>query len=393
MQISREFIRHLLYADRYIVSALPPEQREQRQAVWMRDFLMSRYTLPAVKDGDVVFFRSLVRDDYKEMFHAVIDASGVKKPVVIEDYKDRPAPAELNRAASRYMLKAQDLWDFIDEPDGLMRSILFTRLNHYMFILNHFQTVRPAAVVFFADMQPTEHLLSWYLRKQGVKTITLQHGLYVDYTGYKTINCINYLHQPSEYFLSWGPETSRLISRHHPKNKIIECGKPLIFEAAPPAGHKDRPYIALLLDQMPFHEQNEEMIEMARTFALRKGLDVRVRFHPSLPKQEIMKKYPGMTEQRHFTDAYCVIGHTSSLLYEALALGCKVLRYATDIPAIRLPENSEFTTLREMEVRLSMTQPNDLWKQYFTAVGQNALANYSRFFEDLLSADIRQRSA
>ena len=90
------------------------------------------------------------------------------------------------------------------------------------------------------------------------------------------------------------------------------------------------------------------MIEIVRAYASHKNLDLRVRFHPSLPKTQILKKYPGMTEQLHFTDAELVVGHTSSLLYEALALGCRVLRYKSDIPAIPLPETFEFSSVKEM---------------------------------------------
>lgn len=386
MTFCRKFITKLLYADRYGVSKLSPSALEKRREVVTHDFLHSRIDLAQVKSGDIVFFRSLVRDDYKEMFHAIINASGISSPVIIEDYICRQKPATLNIAASRFMLKSQDLYDLIEETDGLTRAILFVRLCLYGFILEHFREVRPRAVIFFADMQPTEHLLAWYFRKQGVTTVTMQHGLYVDYGGFDTVNTINYLHQPSEYFLSWGPETSELIARHHPGTKIVECGKPLIFNADPPAEctKADRPYVAILLDQKPFHQQNEEMIDIVRAHALRKGLDVRVRFHPSLPKQEILKKYQGIREQLHFTDAAFVVGHTSSMIYEAISLGCRVMRYITDVPAVSLPSSCEFSTLAELESGLAVPQQKDLSPRYFTAIGNDAVLKYRQFFDALL---------
>ncbi|RGP38592.1 hypothetical protein D1012_00190 [Pseudotabrizicola alkalilacus] len=221
----------------------------------------------------------------------------------------------------------------------------------------------------------------------GVPTVTLQHGLYVDYGDYDTVNKINYMHQPSEYFLSWGPETSELIGRYHPETRIVECGKPLIFNASPPAGTAaSAPYVSLFLDQKPFQAQNIEMIEIVLAYAQLKGMEVKVRFHPSLPKAEILKRYPGMTEQLHFTDAALIVGHTSSLLYEALALGCRVMRFATDIPAIPLPDNSQFSTLHELEQKLTLAQDKDLWRRYFTALGEDALQNYRTFFDGLLNS-------
>lgn len=376
----------ILELDRFVLRSLEKMECKKRRESWLRDFIFSDFDIPEVHDNDVVFFRSLVRDDYRDSFHAVIEASGVRDPVVIEDYKSRSVPARLNVTASRAMLRRCDLLEQIGESDPLIRSILFIRACMYAYIRDHFGEVRPRAIVFYADMQPTEHMLALHFRQMGVPTVTLQHGLYVDYGSYDTVNKFNYLHQPSEYFLSWGPGTSELISRHHPTTRVVECGKPLIFNADPPAGARAaRPYVSLLLDQKPFHTQNEQMIEIVRAFALRKGLDVKVRFHPSLPKAAILEKYPGMSEQLHFTDAELVVGHTSSLLYEALALGCRVLRFASEIPAIALPESNEFTTLRQLEAKSRQPQPGDLWRRYFTAVGEDALKNYGVFFDALLN--------
>ncbi|MFG6539307.1 hypothetical protein [Sulfitobacter sp. CS16] len=386
MIISNEIFERVLSIDKFIIDSAPIGHLKNRLSQWFNEIIFSDFSLPSVKDGDVVFFRSLVRDDYYESFHAVIRASGIRNPVIIDDYITASNPQRMNRATSRFMLDNQDLFDHINETDGLKRAILFIRLCKYAFIKHHFKNTKPRLVVFHADMQPVEYLLACHFRSLGVTTVTLQHGLYVDYSGYDTINKINYLHQPSEYFLSWGPSTSELIRRHHPDTKIIECGKPLISSANPPdLAPETSPYIALLLDQKPFHRQNEEMIEIVQAYALRSGLDIRVRFHPSLPKAAILTKYPFLTEQLHFTDAQMVVGHTSTMIYEALALGCHVMRFASDIPAIKLPKNSEFRTLEELEAHAVFPVPSDLSQYYFTAFGDEALENYKSFFASLLS--------
>lgn len=385
MKLSKEIIEKVLSVDKFILDSAPAGHLKNRLNQWFNEIVLSDFALPDVKDGDIVFFRSLVRNDYHQGFHAVIQASGIQNPVIIEDYTTGSKLQRVNPATSRFILDNQKLFAQINEADGFKRAALFIRLCKYTFIKHHFKNVKPRLVVLHADMQPVEYLLACHFRSLGVTTVTLQHGLYVDYGDYDTINKINYLHQPSEYFLSWGPSTSELIRRHHPDTKIIECGKPLIFSADPPFGAKSiRPYIAILLDQKPFHQQNEEMIEIVQAYALRKGLDVRVRLHPSLPKAAILSKYPFLTEQLHFTDAQMVVGHTSTMIYEALALGCHVMRFATEIPAISLPANSEFRTLEEMEKRAALPAPRDLFKHYFTAVGAEALDKYRSFFDGLL---------
>lgn len=378
----------ILFADSFHLVGKSAEEKRSILKNWHKDFISSFFRFPNLKNDQVLFIRSLVRDDYEMMFSLVRDQ--VSGPVVcIEDFAYRFQDARLNIEASRFMVQNRYLYKIagrLPNVDSLDQACLYIRLCKYKFILDYFcASPKPSAAIFFADMQPIEHLLSRHFRYQGVTTVTLQHGLYVDYANYDTVNKINYLHQPSEYFLSWGPSTSELIRWYHPDTKIVECGKPLIFSADPPFGAKStRPYIAILLDQKPFHSQNEEMIEIVQVYALRRGWDVRVRFHPSLPKAAILAKYPFLTEQLHFSDAQMVVGHTSTMIYEALALGCHVMRFATEIPAISLPRESEFRTLDEMEARAALPTPRELSKRYFSAVGGRALDNYRTFFDKIL---------
>ncbi|SLN72505.1 hypothetical protein ROG8370_03518 [Roseovarius gaetbuli] len=384
---SVDYWRDIVFADAFYLRDKSPTEKSNILKIWHKDFMFGFLNFPKLVGGEVLFFRSLVRDDYKEMF-SLVRQQAATPALCIEDFAYRSPDARMNIEVSRFMLQNKSLYDVagsLPDTDSLDQACLYIRLCKYKYILDYFRAgPKPSAVVFFADMQPTEHLLSRHFRHHGVTTVTLQHGLYVDYANYNTVNKINYLHQPSEYFLSWGPSTSELIRRHHPDTKIVECGKPLIFSADPPAdAPPTRPYIAILLDQKPFHAQNEQMIEIVQAYALRRDLDVRVRFHPSLPKADILAKYPELTEQLHFTDAQMVVGHTSTMIYEALELGCHVMRFASDIPAINLPKNSEFRTLDEMEAHAAFPTPSDLSRHYFTAFGAEALENYRSFFDAL----------
>lgn len=352
---------------------------------WLRDFLYTHLHLPTEKRTGAVFFRSLVRDDYKDLFHAVIEASGVRDRVVVDDYQHRPHPPRLNLRASRFMLENADLYDVLDIADPLDRACCFIRACKYGLILDHFRKMQFDALICFADMQPVEHLMARYFRAQGVTTMTLQHGLYVDYGDMDTVNVINYAHQPSEYFLSWGPETSQLINHHHPENKTVDCGKPLIFNAASTNSETaPKPYISVFLDQKIFNQQNEDMLQIVLSCARRSNRAVKVRFHPSINKQEFFSKFPEIEEQLHFLDADFVVGHTSSLIYEAVSLGCRVLRYESEIPGIPLPTSSTFSTVEQLEARLEMPQPEGIAKQYFCATGTESLQRYRGFFRDVL---------
>ncbi|MCF6430583.1 MULTISPECIES: hypothetical protein [unclassified Leisingera] len=375
--------RDILFADAYSLKGKTSAEKQATRDVWLRDFLYSDYRLPQQRETGAVFFRSLVRDDYKGLFHAVIGASGIRDRVVVEEYQHRTP--RLNAAASRYMMENAAVFDALDIADPLDRACCFIRACKYGFILEHFRKMTFKALICFADMQPVEHLLARYFRAQGVTTLTLQHGLYVDYGDMDTVNVINYQHQPSEYFLSWGPESSQLIKHHHPGNTTVNCGKPLIFNASgDEVSEKPQPYIAVFLDQRIFNQQNEEMLQIASACARRTGRTVKVRFHPSIRKEEFLQRFPDIREQLHFQDADFVIGHTSSLIYEALSLGCRVLRYDSEVPGIPLPDSCTFRTLEQLEARLALPQPEGLAQQYFCATGEASLRRYADFFREVL---------
>ena len=375
----------ILFADLFYLKTRTGEEKTEIRDLWMRDFLYSDYHFPETREVDAVFFRSLVRNDYRGLFHAVIDASGIGNRLVIEDYQHRTQPTRLNLEASRFMTENMDLFYALDIPDPLDRACGFIRVCKYAFILKKLARIKFKALICFADMQPVEHLLARYFRGKGVTTVTLQHGLYVDYGDLDTVNVINYLHQPSEYFLSWGPNTSRLIARNHPENTPVDCGKPLIFNAdSAEPGNNGVPYISVFLDQKIFNAQNERMLEIVIAHARRTGRAVRVRFHPSIRKSDFLRKYPDIKEQLHFRDAEFVVGHTSSLIYEAITLGCRVFRFESEVPGIPLPETCSFQTLAQLEARTALPQPEDLTEEFFCATGESALRRYSKFFRDVL---------
>jgi len=78
-----------------------------------------------------------------------------------------------------------------------------------------------------------------------------------------------------------------------------------------------------------------------------------------------------------------VVGHTSSLLYEALSLGCRVFRFESDVPGLELPASCTFRTLEQLEARQVLPQPSGLSTEFFCATGKEALKRYSAFFKEV----------
>ncbi len=377
----------VLSVARWTLSNMSPQRKITYRESLLNEFLHTNYDLPQAGHGDVLFLRSLPRrDDYKALFQKVIKASGCENPVIAEDYV-RP-DRTLNIAASKFMTSHMDLLDKVDVQDPIDRSVCFLMLMQYGFILEHYGDIKLKALICFADMQPVETLFALYFRRRGVPTVTLQHGLYVDYQGMRTINAINYKVSPSQYFLAWGKNTADLISQNHPDTEIVICGKPDTYFPEPAANRKVAPHVFVILDQQLFDTQNRAMLHLAQAYAKKQKMELRVRFHPSNDRTKIFADYPMVKEDLYFLNAECVLGHTSSLLYEAMALGCKVYRFETEVPAVPVPAAVAFQSLDDLEKKTAEPYPDILWKTYFSAIGEVSIEKYRVFFRHLFDGTL-----
>jgi hypothetical protein len=379
--MTEELVSKVLYADWFHIKNKTAEEKRKIRRRWYKDFLFSEFDIPENRSVEFVFFRSLVRDDYKQLFHSIIDASEVADYVVIEDYKNRRV--RLNPRHARHLLDVWPLREKIRLGGAVDRSCLIIRLAMYTYVLSKLKQLDFKRLVCFADMQPVEHLLASYFRATGIPTITLQHGLYVEYLNWDTVNRINYLHQPSEYFLAWGKSTAELIKKYHPDTKMHICGKPQVFTAKN-GGVVDKNRcggISVFLDQKPFDLQNREMLTVVMDFANRTGQRVYIRFHPSLDKNSYFSQFPEVEERLSFTEAEFVVGHTSSLIYEAISLGCRAFRYKTEVPAIPLPDDCTFSTVEELVRKSTRPQPEGLSQEFIVAMGDESKERYRQFFQ------------
>lgn len=376
-------ISSCLFADRYFLKDKSDIEKKQIYKRWLIDLLYSVYQIP--NDSQVVdflFFRSLVRDDYKLFFHDVISTLDDSSYLIIEDYSQ--LSDNISEEAIYYLNYLQKIKPLIDVDSELDRECLYIRLCKYFIILSRVLTVKSKCVVFFADMQPVEHLIALFMRDKGVKTATLQHGLYVDYGQIDTVNVINYKHHPSEYFLAWGQCTADLINSYHNSSKQIVCGKPRISIETKDINEGD--YITVILDQVLFDKQNIQLLEIAEKFSLIKNKRLNIRFHPS----KIAKKYEWLPDE-YLSDCSLessefILGHTTSMIHECLVAGIKAYRYKTQVPAIRLSTNLEFESLEQLvEIHERKKSIQFDTSYYISCFGQESRDQYKKALLKVLS--------
>lgn len=342
-----------------------------------------RLDVPTAPQNAVVCLRSLVRDDYKALFGSIISTLHEWPVVRVEDYLTRQQ--NLNPDMIDGLLKNVDaLKERLDIDCPERRAAVAVRMAMHEQVATRTLALEPAAVICFASMQPAEHLTALVARRRGLPTVTVQHGLYVEYRELETINTINYEHQPCEYFLAWGEHTAHLIDRYHDDVETRICGKPAIHTGSPPQTPLGGPSLMVITDQIIFDEANRELLDLAVKFARRNGMKVKARFHPSNPRAEYLRLFPDLIEDPYFLDCDLVLGHTSSLIYEALSLGKRTLRYRTETPAIELPDSLTFTSLEELLQKGSASVEPEVTQRYISCTGEESAARYRLFFSELV---------
>ena len=372
----------VLYADRYELARRVSSKRKGRLLYAARSLFLSQFKFPARrKKVDFLFFRCLVRDDYKLLFRSIANVVPENNKVVIDDYIEnslRFAPD----AILVFITKLHLFFSF--KATGLRERIyLYMRLCYYFRILRKVRKYKFRHLVVFADMQPVENLLCQYFKRTKTTT-TLQHGLYVDYTDQPNINIINYEHQCASNFLSWGDGTAQLIKRYHSDCNVVICGRPTVFAVKNESGQHPNRYVTAVMDQNLFEQINFQILRLLDVFCRKFGLTLNVRFHPYNHRPRYRSLGIQFSEDVDVMSSLFVVGHTSSLLHELLALDIPTFKFSTSVPSLYFPKEIMFCTAEELEEKVSVPHEfKAIGERYIAYSGEKSLQAYSAFFQSL----------
>lgn len=378
----------VLYADRYLLQQRKFLGRKRNLLSAIRQLFLTCFRFPDERKADFLFFRSLVRDDYRAFFHEVYTTVVSDRRIVVEDHV-RDAKGIAPRAVLIFFLLLPRFFSF-KADDIFERFYLYLRLCFYYRQLTAVSKMSFKHLVLFADMQPVENLLAQYFRQREKNTVTLQHGLYVDYKDYATVNVINYLHQPSEYFLSWGVDTESLIKRYHCLRKVVICGKTSVNLSVPkvllPSSSvsQDKSFFTVILDQNIFEAYNKKMLGVMAEYANAQAMEMNVKFHPGNNRRNYMVPGVRFTESLPIERSRFVVGHTSSLLYEIMLLGIPAYKFDSTIPCVEFPSNLVFQTAEQLKKLTEVVHDfSAVAQQYISFSGEESKSRYRDFFLSL----------
>lgn len=391
-----DIISDLLWFDVKLVEGKSVVELEAIKRLRFRELFFSYLDLDfdSSKIYDFLFFRSLSRPDYKKFFCDVIESIGYdSSKVVVEDFLQQSE--YFNFEALAVFKENVHVIDFVQFDNQLIKEIVYYRFCLYVLICQKVSQIKARCFVSFTDCHPADNLLVNYFKREGVPTATLHHGLYVDYGDSDTINKLNYSIHPSDYFLAWGQSTADLIKKYHSNAQVKLCGKPYIFDNSNRQPATDLIYISLVLDQKLFEVENQEMINVIGEYCKENGCFLNVRVHPSkqlnmydlsrVDRSIIVEKYD-------LNNSLCVIGHTSTLLYECLANDIPVFRFKTNVPTVGYDKNLEFNSIDQLKSIMLKFLPmkgsgffKGLSKKYFSFNGGAAKNAYKKAFDEIIA--------
>lgn len=328
-----------------------------------------------------LFFKSLNRPDYNAFFGGV---AACLDGVVMINYNDKSLIKEKNDRARGLFFKHIFTLIGLSARIGVFPAFYFyTKIIRYLSVLQQLKGINPERVVVFADMHPLDNLVSQYFGNTGVKTATMQHGLYVDYGDEHTVNTLNYSNVVSQYFLAWGDRTAQLIRQYHPKVKTKIVGKPALQGLLDSA--KSHNHFVVLFDQKIYAAQNQALLDIASRVAKQLNLKVVIKLHPTTRREQYQfaEELEADSSAALETAQFC-LGHTTSMIYELLRRGMPVFKLISPVATHSLPDNLQFADADDLLHKINeKIDYISVGKEFVAYIGDESLTKYREALKTL----------
>lgn len=323
-----------------------------------------------------LFIKTQDRKDYNKLYEDIFNECEADKINLTFNTKYRINTYFI----VNFFIKVKLFFRFLKKYSLLDSLFLYIKILNYYSALELITTVKYKNLVVFSDVQPIENMIVQYSNMSGIETTTLQHGLYVDYNDMPNINMLNYIDVSSRYLLSWGKSTEDLFKKNNPDIVVEVCGKPLNNNPIISTSRQDN--IGVVFDIPLFKDYNKKLLSIAYEIASKKNMKVIVRMHPQDYEENYIFNQKLTDNEGEIRESNFIIGHTTSMIYEYLALGHKVYKLRSDIPSNALSDELKFETVEELEKKISKKIDflNES-KNHIKYIDEQSRERYRTFFE------------
>lgn len=328
---------------------------------------------------EILFFKSLDRNDYNTLFEVV------RKTYPYNDYSVYQSnynySVQFN--ISLFLIAVQISKQF--NLSLIEKIYIISNIVKCLKLIRIIKKINIKYLVVFSDMQMLDNLMVQYFGNKCVATITLQHALYKEYTE-SNINIYNYKNVVSNYFLAWGESTKNLIEKYNKNStQVVICGKPIYpsyynINTTKP----DISYFILILDYDEYYEENSRLINIAHEVANILRMKYNIRFHPKSNKT--IYTLPGhsnlVSKQMPLAYSSFFLGHNSSLIFELLALGHHVLKLESSHSSFQISESFIISSADDVVKKIKNGREINS-NRYIKYVGAESCQKYKEFFKKL----------
>lgn len=370
--------KKILFIPNFYWSSLPLNRKLFLDFLPIKIFIKKYDVINVKKDWVLIYSQS--RKDYKKNIRLIYNQIPSSKEkvyvreqfgfnsLIIKDFLTLKNFANIRKTFPKNdIIKSIFLWLYFLQISQLRHSIVKWKVNY---------------IVAHADMQPIENFIIQFLKQFQVTTITLQHGLYVDYSKNPNINVVNYKNVVSKYFLSWGVTTEKLIKKYNPDCYVFNCGNPSIND------HSKKPYVSTLFfsvifDQEIFKDYNQKLLKIAKIISEKKEMRFYVKLHPSNKRSDYELNFDHISNLDILYKSSFIIGHTSSLLFELMRSNIQIFKLDTNIQSIEIHNNYKFKNeidlLNKLKQKSSFNLEQDS-KIYFKYIDKISEMKYAETF-------------
>lgn len=197
------------------------------------------------------------------------------------------------------------------------------------------------------DHEPLDYIATMLAKKNGKKTITHQHGVFLDIldTGYK------YFY--SDYIMVWGEKSKEFLEKNKISSEIYIIGASKFKSLLRKKENKKNLVLCITNDKDL--EKEKRIIDKFNSISYNSGKKV-IKLHPSISKYEFIKFYNNLNKEIKISKCYkeiekakYLITYKTTAFLDGIILGCSVI----DIffkDEIRLLENSIELEKMDLEI-------------------------------------------
>lgn len=314
-----------------------------------------------------IFGWSLGRQDYKRLSEAYKKQLGWQFYDICLGGKICGRKIRFDLLALLFSVKKSLTINNINLADRLV--ILFSvyaSVSFLRFLKKRFKGVIPEYYLSFNSSFEYESVFTLYLKEKGVKTFSMQHGMYFEFKNPPPYDMISSYFCTAEYFLLWGEFTREQIINYTPNDtSLVVFGNPLYRLDKIDKLNSCSPESKLILVCLPRCPYQKESIRLLNVLAKPCFSEYKfvIRPHPNLNKK-VINEFVGLNNnftlssnntlrEDMLANKYkAMIGFNSSVLFESLFYSIPVVQYVSGNDEFYNVGFAEFSTKEELLLRL-----------------------------------------